>query len=439
MAEEDDKKKREKDNQEQLMMALALLLYPKVDENTLSYESIPQDVKKELTDKIGSYVKEENEDMTNMTKSDILKTAKEIADVKTKYFKVVSVGDDKTCDTCKKWDGKIICDEDDKYPSYSDFENSGACHPNCRCYLKPISINKSMNNEPTNYETTNATETNVSVVDNTIDNGTTEVQVATIGTVIGSDVEGNPVEQHFTEESLQKIADNTTDEILVDAEHSSEKGGTTEAKGWLSKLSFIPGKGLFGKISWTDIGRKLVENRVFRWLSPSWLIDKVTKEPVAMTSVALTNKPSQMGRIEPIINNSPNEEKIIMEMTRDELVSLIKDTITNMNSCSEKKDKEIVNSCTDGEEKKEVTVNAEITDTETPITETETKEEPIVKTVVDKQVVEEEKKETVVEVIKEEVLNNSPTIGTDISGKAEWENLHGKEFFDWYKKHQRGY
>ena len=294
-----------------------------------------------------------------------------------------------------------------------------------------------MNNEPTNDETTNATETNVSVVDNTIDNGTTEVQVATIGTVIGSDIEGNPVEQHFTEESLQKIAENTTDEILVDAEHSSEKGGTTEAKGWLSKLSFIPGKGLFGKISWTDIGRKLVQNRVFRWLSPSWLIDKNTKQPVAMTSVALTNKPSQMGRIEPIINNSPNEEKIIMELTKDELVSLIKDTITNMNSCPEKKDEPTVNSCTD-DEKKEVAVNAETTNTETPITEPETKEEPVVNTVVDKQVVEE-KKETVVEVIKEEVLNNAPTIGTDISGKAEWENLHGNEFFDWYKKHQRGY
>ena len=294
-----------------------------------------------------------------------------------------------------------------------------------------------MNNEPTNNETTNATETNVSVVDNTIDNGTTEVQVATIGTVIGSDTEGNPVEQHFTEESLQKIADNTTDEILVDAEHSSEKGGTTEAKGWLSKLSFIPGKGLFGKISWTDIGRKLVENRVFRWLSPSWLIDKNTKEPVAMTSVALTNKPSQMGRIEPIINNSPNEEKIIMEMTKDELVSLIKDTVTNMNSCSEQKDKEIVNSCTDGEEKKEVAVNAETTDTETSITEPVTKEEPGAKTVVDKQVVEEKTEH--VEVIKEDVLNNAPTIGTDISGKAEWENLHGKEFWAWYKKHSRGY
>ena len=263
-------------------------------------------------------------------------------------------------------------------------------------------------------------------IEETIDNGTTEVQVATIGTVIGSDIEGNPVEQHFTEESLQKIAENTNDEILVDAEHSSEKGGTTEAKGWLSKLSFIPGKGLFGKISWTDIGRKLVQNRVFRWLSPSWLIDKNTNEPVAMTSVALTNKPSQMGRIEPIINNSPNEEKIIMEMTKDELVSLIKDTITNMNYCPEKKDKPTVNSCTDEEEKKEVAVNAE------------TKIEPVEEPVVDEPKVEEPKeepKDEEQEVIKEEVLNNAPTIGTDISGKAEWENLKGQAFFTYLRKH----
>ena len=158
----------------------------------------------------------------------------------------------------------------------------------------------------------------------TIDNGETEVQIATIGTVVGSDVDGNPVEQNFTEESLQKIAENTTDEILVDAEHQSEKGGTTEAKGWLSKLSFIPGKGLVGSIKWTDIGRKLVENRVFRWLSPSWLIDKVTREPVAMTSVALTNKPSQMGRIDPIINQEPLKEESIIDMTKEELINLIK-------------------------------------------------------------------------------------------------------------------
>ena len=170
----------------------------------------------------------------------------------------------------------------------------------------------------------------------TIDNGETEVQIATVGTVVGSDIDGNPVEQNFTEDSLQKIVENTTDEVLVDAEHQSEKGGTTEAKGWLSKLNFVPGKGLFGSIKWTDIGRKLVENRVFRWLSPSWLIDKITKEPVAMTSVALTNKPSQMGRIDPIINQEPLKEKLTMDITKEELVNLIKETVVNY--CSEKKE-----------------------------------------------------------------------------------------------------
>lgn len=273
-------------------------------------------------------------------------------------------------------------------------------------------------------------------IDDTIDNGTTEVQVATIGTVIGSDVEGNPVEQHFTEWSLQKIAENTTDEILVDAEHSSEKGGTTEAKGWLSKLSFIPGKGLFGKISWTDIGRKLVENRVFRWLSPSWLIDKNTKEPVAMTSVALTNKPSQMGRIEPIINNSPNEEKIIMELTKDELVSLIKDTITNMNSCQEQKDEVAVNIETTDTETKEEPVEQtkqEVVDAEPMVEEPKVEEQKETKPVAI--VIEETKVEEKKEVIKEETLNSAPTIGTDISGKAEWMNLRGKEFFTYLKNH----
>lgn len=178
------------------------------------------------------------------------------------------------------------------------------------------------------------------IIKETIDNGETEVQIATIGTVVGSDVDGNPVEQNFTEESLQKIAENTTDEVLVDAEHQSEKGGTTEAKGWLSKLNFVPGKGLFGSIKWTDIGRKLVENRVFRWLSPSWLIDKATREPVAMTSVALTNKPSQMGRIDPIINQEPlKEESIItMDMTKEELINLIKETVVEMNSCTNKEE-----------------------------------------------------------------------------------------------------
>ena len=71
-------------------------------------------------------------------------------------------------------------------------------------------------------------------------------------------------------------------------------------------------------------------------MSPSWYLDKNTHEPIEMTSVALTNKPSQAGRIEPIVNSQPieltdNTEEIEMTMTKEELVSLIKETIAGMN------------------------------------------------------------------------------------------------------------
>ena len=269
----------------------------------------------------------------------------------------------------------------------------------------------------------------------TIDNGETEVQIATIGTVVGSDVDGNPVEQNFTEESLQKIAENTTDEILVDAEHQSEKGGTTEAKGWLSKLSFIPGKGLVGSIKWTDIGRKLVENRVFRWLSPSWLIDKVTREPVAMTSVALTNKPSQMGRIDPIINQEPLKEESIIDMTKEELINLIKETVVEMNSCANKE--EVKNEVVEQpkvEEPKVEEPKVEQANAAEPMVEQPKVEQPK-ETKPTAIVIEETKVEEKKEVIKEEALNSAPTIGSDVSGKPEWMKLRGKEFFTYLKNH----
>ena len=269
----------------------------------------------------------------------------------------------------------------------------------------------------------------------TIDNGETEVQIATIGTVVGSDVDGNPVEQNFTEESLQKIAENTTDEVLVDAEHQSEKGGTTEAKGWLSKLNFVPGKGLFGSIKWTDIGRKLVENRVFRWLSPSWLIDTVTKEPVAMTSVALTNKPSQMGRIDPIINQEPLKETLTMDMTKEELINLIKETVVEMNSCANKE--EVKNEVVEQpkvEEPKVEQPKVEQANAAEPMVEQPKVEQPK-ETKPVAIVVEETKVEEKKEVIKEEALNSTPTIGSDVSSKAEWMKLRGKEFFAYLKNH----
>lgn len=280
-------------------------------------------------------------------------------------------------------------------------------------------------------------------IKDTIENGESEVQIATIGEVIGTGSDGEPVVQNLTEESLQKLAElHKDDELLVDADHESEMGGKTEAKGWLSSLKFIPGVGLFGKIRWTDIGRKLIENRVFRWLSPSWYLNKETKEPIQMTSVALTNKPSQAGRIEPIVNSAPvsndfnksNMEELEMTITKEELVSLIKETVVAMNSvpktetpvvneepkkeCEETTEEKVENECekepveakTEVVKNEDDTVTEEVKEDAEQVSEVkeEKKEEEAEPTEPEEEVVEEE-------VIKLESLNSQPkTEGIDI-------------------------
>lgn len=149
-------------------------------------------------------------------------------------------------------------------------------------------------------------ETNTQELQDTIDNGESVVQIAGIGRVMGSDVDGNAVEQELDEESLKKLAaklNASGREVLVDRDHASSKPGLdrdTAAQGWASDFEVREGQGLFGRVKWSDIGKKLVENRVFRWLSPVFKLDS-GKKPVDMKAIALTNTPSQM-LLKPVLN-----------------------------------------------------------------------------------------------------------------------------------------
>ena len=149
----------------------------------------------------------------------------------------------------------------------------------------------------------------------TIDNGESVVQIAEIGRVMGSDVDGNPVEQELDEESLKKLADKLNAsgrEVLVDRDHASSKPGLdrdTSAQGWASEFEVREGQGLFGKVRWSDIGKKLVENRVFRWLSPVFKLGS-DKKPVDMNAIALTNTPSQL-LLKPVLNQAPDAEETL--------------------------------------------------------------------------------------------------------------------------------
>ena len=277
------------------------------------------------------------------------------------------------------------------------------------------------------------------VISDTIENGEIEnVHLVPIGDFKGSDKDGNPIDEHITKESLEQIADklNSGDEVLCDIDHQSCKPGVdrdSKAAGWFHKFVVDPVKGLFANLKLTKKGREIVENREYRYTSPVFTLDE-NGNPNDIHSVALTNVPAFKGHISPILNSEPNsneKESIKMEITKEELIDLIKNTVNEMNVKKEinegirdiKRDiqEEVVeNSCV---EKQEEVKNEETTPAkETKANETEDKKDET-----------EEKKD---EVIKIESLNSAPT--PSISQEPEWKNLHGKAFFDWYAKHPNG-
>lgn len=275
-----------------------------------------------------------------------------------------------------------------------------------------------------------------------------DVLIAPIGTFTGSDKEGNPVEQNFTEQALTQIADDLNEankEVLLDKDHASAREGLsrdTQSLGWFSKFIVKPLKGLFGLLKLTKSGRELIENREYRHVSPVFQLDE-NNMPIGLVSVAATNTPAIEVPENVILNSKPNEET---EMTKEEIIELIKTTFAELKKAddAEEKKEEVV------EEKKEE-VSEETTEEATNECGEKVKsecadkvknEEPTVEESDDKEEKDEKKEEeeknaeqvSKKEVIKEEVLNQAPTT-TIPSADPEWKTLKGKDFMDWCAKH----
>lgn len=290
----------------------------------------------------------------------------------------------------------------------------------------------------------------------TIDNGESVVQIAGIGRVIGSDVDGNPVEQELDEESLRKLADKLNAsgrEILVDRDHASSKPGLdrdTSAQGWASEFEVREGQGLFGKVKWSDLGKKLVENRVFRWLSPVFKLGS-DKKPVDMNAIALTNTPSQM-LLKPVLNQAADEESIEnkemvegKEMDIEDIKKIVFDVlkeaglVVDGKAVVEEVKKEMAEEKLDKLEDAAEMKAAEALVESATAKDKEVKNEACgeVKDEVKNEVCDEVKKE---EVIKAEVLNQKPTIGLAAKADADkWRNMSQSEFIKYidsgaYKK-----
>ena len=190
-----------------------------------------------------------------------------------------------------------------------------------------------------------------------------EVLIAPIGTFTGSDKEGNPVEQNFTEQALTQIADDLNEqnkEVLLDKDHASAREGLsrdTQSLGWFSKFIVKPLKGLFGLLKLTKSGRELIENREYRHVSPVFQLDE-NNMPIGLVSVAATNTPAIEVPENVILNSKPNEET---EMTKEEIIELIKTTFAELkkaDDAEDEKQEEVIEESDDKETTEEKTEEA---------------------------------------------------------------------------------
>ena len=114
-----------------------------------------------------------------------------------------------------------------------------------------------------------------------------------------------------------------------------------------------------------------------------------------------------------------------MEITKEELVNLIKETITSM---KEPEQPEVVEDI-----KEDKVVDAEPVDKTEDVAVKETQKDEEVKNEEPATVVETPKKKEE-DVIKIESLNSAPT--PTIASVETWRSLHGQAFFDYVKQHK---
>jgi phage I-like protein len=87
--------------------------------------------------------------------------------------------------------------------------------------------------------------------------------------------------------------------LCIDYEHhtltAKDQGHKALAAGWIEALAYVPGRGLFAKVAWTDAARAHIEADEYRYISPLFTFDARTGAVLALVNAALTNNPALDG------------------------------------------------------------------------------------------------------------------------------------------------
>lgn len=95
-------------------------------------------------------------------------------------------------------------------------------------------------------------------------------------------------------------------DLVIDYEHQTLKDVQAPAAGWIKDI-FKDGDAIAAKVEWTPQGRKYLENKEYRYLSPVVIVRKADNKAVGLHSVALTNTPAIDGMY-PIVNSLDPED-----------------------------------------------------------------------------------------------------------------------------------
>ena len=142
----------------------------------------------------------------------------------------------------------------------------------------------------------------------------------------------NGTVQHCSKSAFEALVANWkasgSPDVLVDVDHASARGGSTEAAAWCNALE-VDDNGLQGVFNLTPKGLELVKNRSYRFVSPGWTLSP-DGTPVSLCSVALTNRPNLP--VKPVVNademggrdpDDPNSRKDNPEMDIKKLAAAL--------------------------------------------------------------------------------------------------------------------
>ena len=99
--------------------------------------------------------------------------------------------------------------------------------------------------------------------------------------------------------ALTSQIDERATPLAVDYEHqlllAKQNGKPAPASGWVTRVAYTPGRGLFAAVSWTAKAREHISADEYRYISPVFRFDQATGAVLQILSVALTNNPALDG------------------------------------------------------------------------------------------------------------------------------------------------